>query len=97
LILTRITQYGDVTYMSMDGRSSVHGNINGMTRPVLCNCGKIYDVGKVTVTARFEDCTVWKTPCCGRQVDDRGETGWKSTQDYQPIDKNGNLVGRGRR
>ncbi len=58
-----------------------------MFSPVRCTCGRIYDLGKVEVTARYADCSVWKAPCCGRTADDRGETGWKSTKDYYPIDK----------
>jgi len=58
-----------------------------MFKPVRCTCGQIYDIGKVEVTARYADCSVWTTPCCRRSVDDRGETGWKSTKDYYVIDK----------
>lgn len=61
--------------------------IAGMFKPVRCTCGRIYDIGKVEVTARYTDCSIWKAPCCGRHADDRGETGWKSTQDYIVIDK----------
>lgn len=62
--------------------------IAGMTSPVRCaHCSKVYDLGKVTVTARYTDCSMWKSPCCNRLVDDRGETGWKSTKDYYPISK----------
>ncbi len=58
-----------------------------MFSPGRCTCGRVYDLGKVEVTARYADCSMWKAPCCGRAVDDRGETGWKSTKDYHPIDK----------
>lgn len=61
--------------------------IADMFKPVRCTCGQVYDLGAVTVTARYADCSMWKTPCCGRTADDRGETGWKSTQDYTVIDK----------
>jgi hypothetical protein len=45
----------------------------GMMFPVQCtHCGGVYDVGCVTVTARYADCSVWTTPCCKRVgVDDR--------------------------
>lgn len=62
--------------------------IAGMFKPVRCTCGDFYDIGQVEVIGRYTDCSVWKAPCCGRQADDRGETGWKSTQDYTVIDKN---------
>ena len=62
----------------------------GMTFPVRCsNCRGVYDVGKVEVTGRYVDCSVWKAPCCGRVVDDRGDTGWKSFKDYERIPKGG--------
>lgn len=63
--------------------------IRDMMFPVRCTCGRIYDLGKVEVTARYTDCSIWNAPCCGRQVDDRGETGWKSTQDYYRLDRDG--------
>lgn len=62
--------------------------IEAMTSPVRCaHCGQIYDLGTVEVTARYVDCSMWKSPCCRRMVDDRGETGWKSTKDYYPLDR----------
>lgn len=60
----------------------------GMSQPVRCNrCGKVYDLGTVTVTARYTDCSMWNAPCCGALVDDRGETGWKPVADYERIPK----------
>jgi hypothetical protein len=56
-----------------------------MFYPVRCtHCRKIYDAGKVEVTARYTDCSMWKAPCCGRTVDDRGK-GWKSRPDIEPL------------
>ncbi len=64
----------------------VSAQIDGMTSPVRCaHCSRIYDLGTVTATARYTDCSMWKSPCCKRLVDDRGETGWKSTKDYHPL------------
>ena len=58
-------------------------NYPDMHQPARCAfCGRVYDLGTVTVTARYVDCSVWKTPCCNRTADDRGETGWKSRSDY---------------
>lgn len=48
-------------------------------------CGGKYDLMTVHVIARYADCSVWRTPCCGQQADDRGETGWKSVSDYTRI------------
>jgi hypothetical protein len=43
-----------------------------MLRPVRCaHCGRVYDLGRVETIARYADCTLYKTPCCGRTVDDR--------------------------
>lgn len=43
-----------------------------MTSPVRCTrCGAVYDLGHVTVTHRYADCSMWRTPCCDREVDDR--------------------------
>lgn len=54
-----------------------------MAQPVRCGfCSGIYDLGAVTVTGHYLDCSLWRTPCCGRIADDRGESGWKSRQDY---------------
>jgi hypothetical protein len=76
-----------MTNFEMARREIEQELIAEMFEPVRCTCGKVYDLGKVEVTARYADCSMWKTPCCGRTSDDRGETGWKSTQDYMVIDK----------
>jgi hypothetical protein len=58
-------------------------DIAAMTYPVRCtHCRRSYDLATVEVTARYADCSVWKAPCCGTVVDDRGDTGWKSRKDY---------------
>lgn len=65
-------------------------DISNMFMPVRCtHCGGVYDAGKVEVTARYTDCSMWKSPCCNRLVDDRGDTGWKSLKDYERLDKRG--------
>lgn len=39
---------------------------------VRCNfCGKTYDLGLVTVTARYSDTSCFQTPCCNKSADDR--------------------------
>lgn len=58
--------------------------VEGMHDPVRCNRCRtgVYDLGTVDVTGHYVDCSMWKAPCCGALVDDRGETGWKSFKDY---------------
>ncbi len=80
--------------MDVFGRPMALPDVTGMTSPVRCACGEVYDLGTVEVLARYADCSIWKAPCCGRQADDRGETGWKSTQDYYRLDRNGREVQR---
>jgi hypothetical protein len=61
--------------------------IANMFYPVRCTwCSTIYDAGKVEVTARYSDCSCWVSPCCKRQVDDRGR-GWKSRPDIEVIQR----------
>lgn len=67
-------------------------DVSDMFSPVRCgHCGAVYDVGKVEVTARYADCSMWKSPCCGRTVDDRQ---WKSLRDIIWLDRGGNEVKR---
>lgn len=62
--------------VSPSGWVSPRYEVTGMSTPVLCRrCGKVYDLGKVTVTARYADCSVWTTPCCQTTADDRLWTG----------------------
>lgn len=67
--------------------------VRGMSSPVRCACGQVYDLGKVEVTARYLDCSVWKAPCCKRVADDRGP-GWSSVRHYTELDRNGREVQR---
>jgi hypothetical protein len=75
-------------FISMDGRwflnATTEREIEGMTSPVRCQCGSIYDLGSVTVLQRYADCSVWKTPCCKRTTDDR-PAGWKSGPSYTEL------------
>jgi hypothetical protein len=58
------------------------------------HCGKLYDLGHVHVTGRYSDCSVWKTPCCKREADDRGETGWTDRKHYDRLDRDGSPIRR---
>jgi len=61
-------------YFSPDGRAlyEYDDEIKGMHDPVQClHCGKVYDLGTVHVIRRHADCSVWKTPCCRTEADDR--------------------------
>lgn len=71
--------------IGMDGRyvATSDTDTSGMTSPVRCtHCPGVYDLATVTVTARYTDCSMWRSPCCDLTVDDRGETGWKPRGDY---------------
>ena len=47
-----------------------------MIAPVRClSCGSIFDLCEGKPVARYSDCTVFITPCCGRTTDDRPR-GW---------------------
>lgn len=60
-------------------------DIADMLAPVECRfCGAVYDTGSVTVTARYQDCSVWQTPCCDRQADDRTWTGFPAIRRIDP-------------
>lgn len=46
--------------------------VKDMLSPVEClHCGKVYDLTEGKPVHRFADCTVFITPCCSKQVDDR--------------------------
>lgn len=58
--------------VDMYGRLTPVYDTAGMLSPVQCGlCGAVYDAGNVVVTARYSDCSVWISPCCKKQVDDR--------------------------
>lgn len=63
-------------------------DVEGMTFPVLCDCGRVYDMDKVKVLARYLDCTVWKSPCCKRTQDDRPK-GWTTQHNYVELNRDG--------
>lgn len=66
-----------------DGRLMPVYDTSHMMSPVQCaHCRDIYDLGGVEVVARYADCDMFKTPCCGRTVDSRS---WKSMPDYQRV------------
>lgn len=48
------------------------GVVAGMGSPVCCTfCGQVYDLQAVVVTQRYADCSMFRSPCCDRLVDDR--------------------------
>ena len=82
-----------------DYETGIHGwmrdraDVSGMMSPVRCTrCSRVYDLGKVTVTARYTDCSVWRCPGCGITVDDR-PAGW-GDHHYVELDRNGREVRR---
>jgi hypothetical protein len=75
------------------GRWRPQPDTTGMTSPARCTyCQHVYDLGKVTVTARYTDCSMWHCPGCKTLVDDRGETGWKSRKDYVVLPRTPQLI-----
>ena len=57
-----------------------------MHSPVRCmHCRSVYNLGHVLVTARYLDCSVWTSPCCGHpSIDDRP---WVRDRHYREITK----------
>ena len=55
-----------------------------MMIPVRCmHCRAVYDLTRVHVTARYADCSVWTSPCCGQPgIDDRP---WVRDRHYREI------------
>lgn len=50
------------------------GDLLEMKAPVQCKwCNVIHDSATVEVVQRYADCSVWKCPDCGVQIDDRPE------------------------
>lgn len=77
-----------------DGAGSPRGNVQSgsssrLTHPVRClHCNSIYDlcgagIGDAHI-ARYADCDVFKSPCCGRTVDTRR---WKSLPDMEDVEQ----------
>lgn len=64
-------------------------NIKGMISPVICSCGKVYDLTTVKVVHRYADCTQFRTPCCKKLADDRE---YKSMPDFERIDLKGAVL-----
>lgn len=56
-----------------------------MNTDVVCTyCGATYDLGAVTVLARYSDATTFKTPCCGHEADDRE---WLSLPSFTRVER----------
>ncbi|MCR4338702.1 MAG: hypothetical protein NUW01_02325 [Gemmatimonadaceae bacterium] len=71
--------------MDVFGNAMQVPSTTGMMVPVQCtHCGKVYDLTRVHVIARYQDCSVYPTPCCNRQADDRK---WKSLPDFRELKK----------
>jgi hypothetical protein len=63
-----------------------------MMFPVRCmHCSAVYDIGRVQVTGRYTDCSVWTSPCCGHPgVDDRP---WVRDRHYREITREDAMTG----
>ncbi len=72
-------------------------SVAGMGQPVRCgHCSRVYDLGKVTVVARYTDCSMWRCPGCSLLVDDRCDYFPMGTgrRDYVRLDEFGRPVNR---
>ncbi len=70
----------------------IHGT-EKMLVPVKCNrCGKIYDLCGVEVIHRHQDCTLYTTPCCNQNVDDREWVGYPAFTRMKNIPKEGLII-----
>lgn len=60
--------------------------VEDMMIPVRCmHCRKVYDLTHVHVTARYMDCSVWTSPCCGHTgIDDRP---WVRDRHYRKVSR----------
>jgi hypothetical protein len=73
---------------SVEEYLQIRRDVSGMRFPVRCTkCSRVYDLAKVTVVARYTDCSVWKCPGCGCTVDDR-PPGW-GDHHYVELDAEG--------
>lgn len=54
----------------------------GMVKPARCTCGKVYDLGKVTILSRYLDCETWQCPGCKREINSMHEYGWSPVKLY---------------
>lgn len=65
---------------------NVIGDIEEHLTPVVCSlCNSIYDLTKVKVNHRYEDCSQFTTPCCNYGFADTRE--WKSFPDFRHYEK----------
>lgn len=57
-----------------------------MMFPVQCqHCRAVYSLSHVKVTARYTDCSVWTSPCCGVPgIDDRP---WVRDRHYRELSR----------
>lgn len=76
----------DGTFRYLPLQEEELSKIQKMGSPVRCRCGGVYDLQAVTVTARYADCSVWKTPCCKHVTDDR-PAGWSSGPSFERLDR----------
>lgn len=66
-----ISKKGILTIMHQFGTISTF-DVKGMIKPVMCNCGKVYDLTTVKSIHRYADCTQFRTPYNQKkQIDER--------------------------
>jgi hypothetical protein len=71
-----VSSVPDNAIRRLNGLAPLPEPVEDMHYPMQCKwCGHVHDTGKVTVIARYTDCSVWKCPRCGVTLDDR-PAGW---------------------
>lgn len=61
-----------VTHFDIPSEVAAEVDSASMFSPARClTCRLVFDLGHVTVTQRYLDCSVWRCPGCGTHHDDR--------------------------
>ena len=85
-----MTSEGKIIHQTILSNGEVinHAPVNPVEKmlvPVICNrCKRTYDLCNTEVIHRYADCTLYKTPCCKQNVDDRE---WVSNPAFTRIKK----------
>lgn len=77
---------GNVVEVYSDNTFRILFNVKdliGKIAPVCCNhCGKVYDLTEVKPIHRYQDCDLFRSPCCNKLADTRT---YKSFPDFTKV------------